>query len=363
MNSTGASIAPRNQGWIISRNQDIIWLQGSVLAGLALLFLFFSIPGLNSANYSVAHPAVLTLLLWGVLLDGTHVFGTYARTYFAPDKQSRLGLPSNLSWAVIAVGPAIALVDYIFCTPGPSLIGQAGWIFRYFLMAAYLWAFWHLIRQHYGIMILYRRKAGDYQGNLDTAFLWTGCLYPYLRFGLSDYYAKSGLPLAVPLEWFSQARMVLDIGFVVALAALAFMWLRRQGEHPIKLGPKHAFLLIVVSFNILVFSLLENLLTITAALTIFHNLQYHRIVFLYEKGKNRIPMGTIYRYLGLGALFGVLWYGPRVLGPAVSSTNLIRNIILGVGWGIAFHHYVIDARIWKVRKQPAVAQTLDAGAV
>ena len=74
--------------WIISRNQDLFWFQGSVVAGFGLLFIFTAIPQLKAANYTVLHPAVLVLLLWGVLFDGTHVFATYARTYFASDKQS-----------------------------------------------------------------------------------------------------------------------------------------------------------------------------------------------------------------------------------------------------------------------------------
>src|SRR5436190_1706267 len=72
----------------------------------------------------------------------------------------------------------------------------------------------------------------------------------------------------------------------------------------------------VIGFHLLVFALLDNLLTITATLTLFHNLQYHRIVWQYERGKGRIPAGGLVRYLGLGVLLGVVWYGPRVLGVA-----------------------------------------------
>jgi hypothetical protein len=60
-----------------------------------------------------------------------------------------------------------------------------------------------------------------------------------------------------------------------------------------RLGPKHLLLLVVIAFSFAVFELLDNLLTITAALTIFHNLQYHRIVWQYERGHGRTPSGGL----------------------------------------------------------------------
>jgi hypothetical protein len=235
-------------------------------------------------------------------------------------------------------------------------------MFRHFLVLAYLWAYWHLIRQHYGFMVLYRRKAGESQDNLDTAFLWIGSLYPFLYFSFGDAYIRSGLPSVIPADWFGGARIVLDIAFAVSMLGLLGYRLAQQCERPLRIGPKHLFLIIVVGFHILVFRLLDNLLVITATLTIFHNLQYHRVVWQYERGHGRMPMGSLRRYLGIGIFFGLLWYGPRTIGVAVAETDLLRNILLGLGWGVAFHHYCVDARIWRVRRTPEVARALDVGA-
>jgi len=38
------------------------------------------------------------------VLHGTHVVGTYARSYLAPDPKARAGLPGNWSWLLLAVG-------------------------------------------------------------------------------------------------------------------------------------------------------------------------------------------------------------------------------------------------------------------
>ena len=359
-----ATVLKNTHPWIISRRQDLLWFQGSVLVGIALVLFFWWQPGLNNGNYTIWNPVVMVLLLWGVLFDGTHVWGTYARSYRAPDEESRQALPGRWSWAVIAVGPLLALIDYLVLSPGPSLLGQAGWLFRGFLTFAYLWAYWHLIRQHYGFLVLYRRKAGETDrrgGRLDALLLWTGTLYPYLRFSLSERYSQTGLPQLLATQWLPQARLALDILFIIMIVTIGCLIVSGRIEKP-RLGPKHLLLAIVIGFTFLVFGLLDNLLTITAALTIFHNLQYHRIVWQYEQGKGRIPSGGIAAYLTLGLLLGVIWYFPRVAGVAVIHASLGRNMLLGLGWGIAFHHYVVDARIWRVRRSPQVSQALEAGA-
>jgi hypothetical protein len=129
-----------------------------------------------------------------------------------------------------------------------------------------------------------------------------------------------------------------------------------------QLGPKHLLLVLVIGFHLAVFGLLDNLLTITATLTIFHNLQYHRIVWQYERGHGRTPSGGLLPYLSLGVLLGLAWYGPRIVGVALAPSDLVRNVLLGLGWGVAFHHYLVDGRIWRVRRHKEVARALDAGA-
>jgi hypothetical protein len=351
------------QPWIISRREDLIWLHGSVLAGIALLVFFCCAPHLDDATYTPGHLAVLGLLLWGVLFDGTHVWGTYARSYLAPDSASRAALPGAWSWGVLLVGPALAAIDFLICTPGPSQLGQAGWLFRSFLVFAYLWAYWHLVRQHYGFLVLYRRRAGesDRRGaRLDTFLLWLICLYTYFRFTLTPAYAGNGLPVLVPDDWLAPARWLLDGAFTILLAAGLGLMISGRFE-PFRLGPKHLLLGIILVFHLLVFGLLDNLLTITAVLTIFHDLQYHRIVWRYERGLGRTPSGGLAPYLLLGVGLGLAWYGPRVIGVALTPSSLVRNCLLGLGWGVAFHHYLVDGLIWRVRRSPSVAQALDAG--
>jgi hypothetical protein len=341
--------------WIISRREDLVWFQGSVVAGLALLAFFVMAPALDDSSLSVGHPVVLAVFLWGVLFDGTHVWGTYARSYLAPDAASRAALPGRWSWVLIGVGPAVALLD--------AALGERGGLFPWFLLFAYQWAYWHLVRQHYGFLMLYRRRerAENVNGaRLDTALLWLGCLYPYARFSLADAYMATGLPRLTPAALILAAQLALDVGFAVAMSAAVALVLSGRVE-PRRLAPRHLLLALVIAFHLAVFAVLDNLLAILATLTIFHNLQYHRIVWHYERGHGRAPSGGLVRYLAYGLALGLVWYGERVLGVAAVHSTLTRNVLIGLGWGVAFHHYLVDGRIWRVRRSPAVAQALEQG--
>jgi hypothetical protein len=339
---------PRYNPWIISAGQDLLWFQGSVLAGVALLVFFAVAPPLAGAG-GATQPALLGLLLWGMIFDGTHVVGTYARSYLAPDPQARVGLPGRWSWLLLGVGPVVAVLD--------ATLG-GGRLFPFFLLGALLWAYWHLVRQHWGFVALYRRRAADVgPARLDEALLWLGCLYPFVRFSLGPAYAAAGLPQLLPLAALPAARIGLDVAFAAGAAALLVIWALRGGlAAP---GPKHLFLAVVIAFHLVVFAILDDLLAITATLTIFHNLQYHRIVWQHEAGKGRRPLGGLGPYLLAGLALGVAWYLPRVLGAHLAGPGLLRNALLGLGWGVAFHHYLVDGRIWRVRRTPAVAAALD----
>ena len=340
--------------WIISRRDDLLWFQCSVVAGIALLALFAVLPRPYGVALSPADPVILAVFLWGVLFDGTHVWATYARSYLAPDAESRAGLPSARWWLLLAAGPLLALLD--------SALALSGNLFGYFLLGAYLWAYWHLVRQHFGFLMLYRRRAGETSARgrmLDSILLWAGCLYPYLRFSVSEPYLHSGLPQLLPAAALPDVRLALDVAFGVTIGACALLSASGRIE-PFRAGPKHLLLGIVIAFHLLVFAFLTNLLTILATLTIFHNLQYHRIVWQYEAGRGRVPLGGLAPYLAGGLALGLVWYGLRVPTVAALGDGLARNVVLGLCWGVAFHHYLVDGRIWRLRRTPTVVTALDA---
>jgi uncharacterized membrane protein len=121
--------------WIISAREDLVWFIGSVASSYALLILYTS--GIVTLIPMVA--------LWAILIDAPHVFGTFSRTYFDRTERRNRG---RLLWGSL-----------LFFVVGPLMVlFGAGLVF--FFVAA-LWAYYHLVKQHYGFMILYKKKNSD----------------------------------------------------------------------------------------------------------------------------------------------------------------------------------------------------------
>jgi hypothetical protein len=139
-------------------------------------------------------------------------------------------------------------------------------------------------------------------------------------------------------------------------------------------------------------------IAIVAILTIYHNLQYHRLIWFHNQkyadaspalrgssptvregplNENALrkkfgPAALISRrllyYIAFGILFGLLYQGPRqVLGyfglkasHGDVTAQLPIQMQLGVAflWGVAFIHYYLDSKIWRVRRDPSVGQAL-----
>src|SRR4030095_6160815 len=121
--------------WIISARDDLVWFIGSVLSSYALLFLY--VRGWL--------PLVVMAAVWAILIDAPHVFGTFSRTYFDKNERATRG---RLLWGSL-----------LFFVVGPVLV-LAGAGFVFFFVAA-LWAYYHLVKQHYGFMVLYKKKNAD----------------------------------------------------------------------------------------------------------------------------------------------------------------------------------------------------------
>ncbi len=110
---------------------------------------------------------------WAILIDAPHVFGTFSRTYF--DRTERHNR-ARLLWGSL-----------LFFVVGPLMV-WAGAGFVFFFIAA-LWAYYHLVKQHYGFMVLYKKKNGDLapvDNALDRLLLLFAFNYPFVAFIAQD---------------------------------------------------------------------------------------------------------------------------------------------------------------------------------
>src|SRR3989449_6475318 len=160
--------------WIISAREDLVWFIGSVASSYALLVLY--VTGIV--------PLLPMVAAWAILIDAPHVFGTFSRTYF--DRTERRNR-ARLLWGSL-----------LFFAVGPLMV-LAGAGFVFFFIAA-LWAYYHLVKQHYGFMVLYKKKNGDLapvDNALDRLLLLFAFNYPFVAFIVKDAEAMARVPAAL----------------------------------------------------------------------------------------------------------------------------------------------------------------------
>src|SRR5690349_15656664 len=195
--------------WIISAREDLIWFIGSVASSYLLLILY--VTGIL--------PLIPMVAGWAILIDAPHVFGTFSRTYF--DKSE---------WRT---RKRLLLGSLLFFMLGPILV-LLGAGFTFFFVAA-LWAYYHLVKQHYGFMVLYKKKNNDLaaiDNALDRLFLMFAFNYPFVAFIANDPAAMARVP-PILRGGVNLVAMLLLIGTIV----LGVGWLIRQGQRAITREP------------------------------------------------------------------------------------------------------------------------------
>ena len=231
-------------------------------------------------------------------------------------------------------------------------------------------------------MVLYKKKNGDLatiDNFLDRLLLLSAFNYPFVEFIARDPEAMARVPAALRGGVNDLARLLF-----AATMVLLIVWIARQlqrfltGE-PLDL-PKYLLLAAAIPMHwiVLLTPMPHKPIAIVAILTIYHNLQYHRLIWFHNQ-KYRGPAPevrnkfgaaeTISRrlayYIGFGIIFGIIYQGPRqILGylnlQQGDSTQQSLLLQLGISflWGYAFIHYYLDSKIWRVRRDPSVGKAL-----
>jgi uncharacterized membrane protein len=335
--------------WIISARDDMLWFIGSVVSSYALFALY--VTGLV--------PLVPMVAAWAILIDAPHVFGTFSRTYF--DRTERRARKRLL------------IGSLLFFIIGPLMV-LAGAGFVFFFLAA-LWAYYHLVKQHYGFMVLYKKKNNDLapvDNALDRLFLLLAFTYPFIAFVANDPEAMARVPAPLHRGIGALAGVLLAATLILALA-----WIGRQVQRALRAEPlnvpKYLLLAAAIPMHwvVLLTPMPHKPIAIVAILTIYHNLQYHRLIWFHNKkyttgddrrerygGAELISRRLLY-YLCFGILFGIWYQVPRqYIGYRNGPTSLLTQMIASFFWGYAFIHYYLDSKIWRVRRDPSVGKAL-----
>jgi hypothetical protein len=355
---------PKPFGWIVSRRYDTALIFGGAAASLCAPLLVWWRPGLLAPLFWV----------WLFLFDGTHSWATYSRTYADPEfrRENRRLLLGSLAWFAL---PAAAI----------ALWGATGSLtpVYLFLLVAQFWSYHHIVRQHYGFASIYDRKAhADRPSHLATKWvLYLGLWGPYLYFLLTHPLNRrllsespGGLP-AIDYGWVDGVLGVAAPAFsgALLLGLLAYHGWRRAGRRArFGLGRSHLFVaacVLVYSVIFYVIAPLEPLLPgartpvqsfmlMQVMITLFHNIQYHAVVWHYNR--NRPRRARLNRNFVIYALAGMC-FSLVYVAAAWHTTeypswwgevpeNLLVPAAFCAWWGLSLHHYYLDQKIWRVSK-------------
>ncbi|MGH6944848.1 MAG: hypothetical protein ACREH6_11585 [Geminicoccaceae bacterium] len=331
--STIVATAVSPAGWLRSREFDAWFIYGVAALALASGALALAIPALFV-------PIVL-LDLW--LLGYHHVVATYTRLCF--DRRSFSENQLLLVW--VPLGVVLGVVA-LFVAFGVWALAS---IYLY-------WQWFHYTRQSWGIANAYRRKAGDLaiqSPRLDQAAMYLVPLWGILHRSHQAPATFLGLELRViPIP-----ALVVDIAGVAALVAL-LLWAAprlvawRNGRLPVAHTAYVASHLLIFYFG---YVAIEQINPGWLVLNVWHNAQYVLFVWLFNSNRFKNGIDPQARFLSTISQPKNAWkYFASCLGISTLIYGAIKLVVpLGmlmiVYQVINFHHYIVDALIWKLRRK------------
>jgi hypothetical protein len=236
------------------------------------------------------------------------------------------------------------------------------------LQSLYLtWSPYHYAAQAYGLAVMYSYRSGCRIGEADKRWLWWVALLPFFYnaltapgVGLNWLAPASFLEQPVVRQALPHVALVLSVG-AIALPVLLFAKIWRSASVPMPL-----FGLLAIVANGIWFLVLAPLDAFVYA-TIFHGIQYLAIVIVFHvKDQLSRPENRH------GAAHHVLWFYGASLLLAYGLFNCLPLAYVASGFGrlesvllvvaaINIHHFIVDAFIWRLRKDTSNRRVIESG--
>lgn len=334
--------------WIVGQRFDATFFLGAWLVPVLLMAIFMVSPS----------AAILTF----ALLDASHIAATLPLTLFDRTSEASTYRFYYVGIATILVGAG--LVSIVGGTP--EVIWGSVFLF---------WGSFHIIRQHYGFLKLYQHRAGDMRGaraKLEVATLYLGLVVCWLFMQSSgaeaarlEHFVSLPVPLFVPIT------LALALGgLLTTLGAMA--WSDARAGRPARKAPLAHIALALTNWAIgaAIGIKLQSVLAMVLFITSFHDLQYHGIVW--HVGSTRYS--TLPQANPLASLFAprrLLVYALLLLAVGSSRQFLFGffgakalfdrptlAVMMNFAWAINFIHYLIDGRMWQMRRNPQLRRDL-----
>jgi hypothetical protein len=339
---TRAPAEARPLRWIVSPRYDLCFFIGSCV----FTFLFFGLyRGAHHMGWLLGGDQILiTYFVFTAFFDHPHIFQTFARTHGDPAEFARR--KTLHTWGIGGfVGAGLIVI-------------ALGWEAQLIVFAA-VFGTWHIIRQHYGFLKVYKGLNGDKEpldNFLDFGTFYTGtfaCFFtdygdlkhPIVIYGDTKVNFPS-LPGEIG-EW-------LWTVFLVLLVCLGFRQVWRVATGQRVNVPKLLLMGAALGTHYFVFFATATPFLVAEALeTAYHDVQYQGWIMHYQR--RRFQVKRVVLKWGLMALA----YG--VIVGVIETLGLMRP-----GWMWVFvpftmlviWHYYVDGRIWKFSEDPELREVL-----
>lgn len=349
----------------MAQNPHSDWLYGprfDLGLTVGVLALALILGGVASIN-PVLFGWVLFFDLW--LLAYPHVASTYTRVAF--DRHS-----ARNHWFLLAGLPPLVLL----ATGSAAFLGGA-----LVLNTVYFyWQTWHYTRQSYGIARAYRRAGGGDPTGHD--WLGDGIIFGFPLWGLLHRASEQSPVFYDTPLWSPQVPHA--VVFIVGLGALLTLaaWTLRQLQ-VVQLGPRrlgqflgqflgppagtgHAlFTLSHVTITAVSYLLIPDITRGWIFINIWHNTQYLLFVWAINARRFRggidpqrpflsrlCQPGQAARYALVCAALGIgfYWTLGQITGRGAWQ---VLPIVLVCHQAVNFHHYLVDAVIWRSPRPPS----------
>lgn len=326
--------------YIRSREFDTALLALPIAAGLAAALVVTADPRL--------YPVLLVADLW--LLGYHHVVATYTRLAF-----DTTSLRRNRFLAV----DLLVLVTVATLTVA---LTAGAWV----IASAFLYLQWfHYMRQGYGIARMYYRATPDGQepGSRDLAADFAIYLVPI--YGIAARSATMGdtfLGLPVKVLVLPEAIIAL-LGMLAAAAVIAWIVRITRAAMAETLNLEYTgFIASHIAIFLVAYVFVDDVNTGWLAINVWHNFQYVLVVWMSNAKRYASGIDPSARFLSRLSQPGrVLMYFACCLAittmvyAAIDRFTVLvlgggMAITVGIYMGINFHHYIVDALIWKRRK-------------
>ena len=324
--------------WLRSRRFDL-----GLILGVAALALTAGLTAVKSPQWL---ELIVTLDLW--LLGYHHVISTFTRLCF--DRQSM-----RQHWFLLFGLPPVVLAVVM-----ALVLGVGAWLV---VTIYFYWQWFHYARQSYGISRAYRHAAG---GRLpESEWLSAAVIYLPAVWGILSRSAQNASSfLGLPLHRIPVPGLLVDIAAVASIAVVAaWLWLRLSAAWRTAMPIAHTlYVLSHVTIFYVGYVAIEDVTTGWLVANVWHNAQYILFVWLFNnrrfEGRSQ-PQAlflslisqrrNVLLYIGACLAVSSVVYSvivsalPYIQLPALAAAAIVYQTI-------NFHHYIVDAVIWRRRK-------------